>query len=96
MAIVVNPQDMYLSPEGKVKISDHNLSNGLFKNQKETMEAIKKFASSADMSDISFDEDGSVLINNKEMAEKVKDAINNPVSGVAAGQSICGAGCAGL
>ena len=81
--------DVSLSTKGEMEVSIKNtaLINALISNPQEAVERLKSSAASIDLSQISIDDYGTVIIKNDELLEKVKEFIVNPIR--AAGGNNC-------
>ncbi|MEH1867098.1 MAG: hypothetical protein V7K69_19100 [Nostoc sp.] len=73
--------DVSLSTKGEMEVSIKNtaLINALISNPQATLERLKSSVASIDLSQISIDDYGTVIIKNDDLLEKVKAYIVNPV-----------------
>ena len=92
MAIYVKAEHLNLSGANKASIKNRDLLNALVREPQETLELIKSNYPSIELSQISVDEYGTVVVDNKDFREFVKKTILNPVN-VASNSGICGMSC---
>ncbi len=91
MAVFVKPENMFLSGAKEASIKSHALVNALISQQQEAIDILKSATSSIELSQISVDEYGTVVINNEDFRNLVKGFIANPV--LPAGNTVCGLNC---
>lgn len=80
MPLEITYDDVNLSGKDEVSIKSHDLVNALISDPEATIEEdLKPAAASIDLSQISIDDYGTVIIKNDELKEKVKAFLLNPV-----------------
>lgn len=89
--VFVKPEHMNLSGTNEASIKSHALVNALVSKQQEAIELLKSSTPSIELSQISVDDYGTVVINNEAFRKLVKGFILNPVQ--PAGNSFCGLRC---
>ncbi|MCL6751920.1 hypothetical protein KBT16_13480 [Nostoc sp. CCCryo 231-06] len=94
MAVFVKPENISLSGTNEASIKSHALLNALVNQQQEAVGLLKSTVSSIELSQISVDEYGTIVINNDAFREYVKGFILNPVR-PAVDNGVCGINCAG-
>jgi hypothetical protein len=92
MAIYIKPEHMNLSGTNEASLKSHALVNALVSQQQDAIQLLKSTISSIELSQISIDEYGTVIIKNDDFREVVKNFILNPVQPAAL--NLCGLGCA--
>jgi hypothetical protein len=92
MAVSVKVEDLSLSGTNEASIKNHALLNALVNQPKEALELLKSTHPSIELSQISVDEYGTVVIDNDDVREFVKGIILNPVQ-VAGNNTYCGLSC---
>jgi len=92
MEVYVKSEHLNLSGANEASIKSHALVNNLVSQQQEAIELLKSSVSSIELSQISVDEYGTIVIDNDDFREYVKGFILNPVQ-VASTNNVCGLGC---
>jgi hypothetical protein len=76
----IKANELNLSGANQASIKNNDLLNALVTSQEKAVNFLKKSASSIELSQISVDEYGAVVIDNDEFRQVVKGFIDNPVS----------------
>jgi hypothetical protein len=79
MAVFVRQEHMNLSGVNEASIKSHALVNALVTEQQEAIALLKETVPSIELSQISVDDYGTVVIDNEAFKALVKGFISNPV-----------------
>jgi len=86
--------EVSVSPKKEVEVSVKStaLINSLISNPEEALEKLRASAASIDLSQISIDDYGTVIIKNDELVEKIKKFIASPVRAAGGNNCDCNVG----
>jgi hypothetical protein len=76
----IKADELNLSGANQASIKNNDLLNALVTSQEKAVNFLKQTVSSIELSQITVDEYGAIVIDNDEFRQVVKGFINNPVS----------------